>query len=46
MVAANVVGVALNPWALVAPALCIVAFAVSVNLVADRFADVFRGSIR
>jgi peptide/nickel transport system permease protein len=46
MVAANIAGVALNPWALVAPAVCIVAFAVSVNLVADRFADLLRGSIR
>ncbi|NDL58728.1 ABC transporter permease [Phytoactinopolyspora mesophila] len=46
MVADNVVGVPLNPWAMVAPAVCLVALAVSVNLLADRLADTYRGSLR
>lgn len=46
MVAANVAGARLNPWALVAPAAGIVAFAVSVNLIADRFTDRIRGATR
>ncbi|NEE02722.1 ABC transporter permease [Phytoactinopolyspora halotolerans] len=45
MVADNVVGVPLNPWAVVAPAVGIVAVVVSVNLVADRLADTARRSV-
>lgn len=45
MVAENAVGAPLNPWALAAPACCIVLLAVSVNLVADRLADRFRRSL-
>ncbi|MDS1272391.1 ABC transporter permease [Lipingzhangella sp. LS1_29] len=44
MVAENLVGASLNPWAALVPAACIVAFATSVNLVADRLADRFRRS--
>ncbi|GAA1464304.1 ABC transporter permease subunit [Nocardiopsis exhalans] len=42
MTADNLSGVPLNPWALAAPAACVVALAVSVNLIADRCADRFR----
>lgn len=44
MIADNITGAGLNVWAVLAPAACIVAFAVSVNLVADRLADRFRRS--
>lgn len=43
MVAQNVDAGALNPAALLAPGLCIVAFTVSVNLLADRLAGRLRG---
>ncbi|MCW6003515.1 ABC transporter permease subunit [Micromonospora sp. CPCC 205371] len=43
MVAQNADGGSLNPAALLAPGLCIVAFTVSVNLLADRLAGRLRG---
>lgn len=44
MVADGITGTALNPWALLLPALGVVIFAVSVNLLADRVADRYRRS--
>lgn len=38
MIAANIDGAALNPWAGVAPSLMILLLAVPANLLADRFA--------
>lgn len=38
MIAENIGAAALNPWSVLAPALCIAALAISVNLAADRFA--------
>ncbi|WP_129663567.1 ABC transporter permease [Phytoactinopolyspora endophytica] len=45
MVADNVVGVPLNPWAVIVPAAAIVAVVISINLVADRVADTARRSM-